>query len=162
MKKMTLSNEGEQLIKKFEGFRNKAYKPVPTEKYFTIAWGHYGPDVTANMVVTEAQAQEMFRNDLRPIERSLNSLGINFRQEQFDSLASFVYNLGIGNFNSSTLKKKIISNAADLEITDQFIRWINAGGKPLLGLKRRRVAEANQWLGKETYYIDSEGNIKKR
>ena len=33
------------LIKNFEGCRLKAYKPVPTEKYWTIGWGHYGPDV---------------------------------------------------------------------------------------------------------------------
>ena len=49
-----------------------------------------------------------------------------------------------------------------MEITDQMVKWHNAGGKPLLGLKKRRCAEANMFLGKELYYVDASGNIKKK
>ena len=159
---MTISQQGIDLIKAFEGFRSKAYKPVPTEKYYTIAWGHYGPDVKKDMQVTEEQAQELFRKDVEPIEKTLNSLGINFCQECFDGIISWIYNLGIGKFNASTFKKKILADADDEVITDEMVKWVNAGGKPLTGLKRRRIAEANMFLGKERYYLDEENNIKKK
>jgi hypothetical protein len=42
-----------------------------------------------------------------------------------------------------------------------MVRWVNSGGKPLLGLKRRRVAEANMFLGKNLYFVDYSGNIRK-
>ena len=162
MRKMTLSPKGAEFIKGFEAFREDAYKPVKTEKYYTIGWGHYGPDVKADMTVTEEEAEALFRGDVQPIEELLNVLGINFRQECFDAITSFVFNLGAGNFRNSTLLAKITSDAKDEDITDQMVRWVNAGGKPLVGLKKRRIAEANMFLGRDAYYLDEKNNIKKR
>ena len=153
MTKMVTSDEGKDLIKNFEGCKLSAYKPVPTEKYYTIGYGHYGPDVSKNMKINEATAEYLLIKDIQPIENLLNGLKINFRQRQFDALVSWIYNLGTGNFNSSTLKKYIVADHDDLSITDQMIKWVNAGGKPLPGLMRRRAAEANLWLGDEVYTI---------
>ena len=150
---MVTSDEGKDLIKNFEGCKLSAYKPVPTEKYYTIGYGHYGPDVSKNMKINEATAEYLLIKDIQPIENLLNGLKINFRQRQFDALVSWIYNLGTGNFNSSTLKKYIVADRDDLSITDQMIKWVNAGGKPLPGLMRRRAAEANLWLGDEVYTI---------
>lgn len=158
MEKMKLSSAGVELIKKFEGCLLKAYK-CPAGVW-TIGYGHT-KDVTPDMVITAEKAEELLRSDIRPIERTINAMGINLTQRCFDALVSWIYNLGAGNFKSSTMFRKIAADAADLDITDQLVRWINAGGKPLLGLKRRRVAEANMWLGKELYYIDESGNIKR-
>jgi len=150
---MITSDEGKKLIKDFEGCKLTAYKPVSTEKYYTIGYGHYGPDVSKNMKINEACAESFLIKDIQPIENLLNGLKINFRQRQFDALVSWIFNLGSGNFNSSTLKKYIVADRDDLSITDQMIKWVNAGGKPLPGLIRRRVAEANLWLGDEVYTI---------
>ena len=65
---MKTSNKGINLIKSFEGLRLRAYKPVSTEKYYTIGYGHYGADVTANMVITETQAIEYLKKDLEKFE----------------------------------------------------------------------------------------------
>jgi lysozyme len=89
-------------------------------------------------------------------------MSINYTQGQFDALTSCIYNLGVGNFKSSAMYKYIVSHKGDEAITDQMVKWANAGGRPLLGLRRRRVAEANMFLGKERYYVDNSGNIKKR
>jgi GH24 family phage-related lysozyme (muramidase) len=56
----------------------------------------------------------------------------------------------------------ITTKKSDIEITDQMIKWYNAGGKPLFGLKKRRCSEANMFLGKDVYYVDATGNIKKK
>ena len=159
---MTVSDEGINLIKQFEGLRLEAYKPVPTEKFYTIGFGHYGPDVSPKAKITEEKAEKLLREDIKTIEKRLNDMRINFIQRQFDALVSWIYNLGIGNFNCSTMRQNIIADFADIKITDELVRWVKAGGKPLLGLKRRRVAEANMFLGKEVYYIDEDNNIQTR
>ena len=53
------SDNGVALIKTFEGCRLTAYKPVSTEKYYTIGYGHYGPDVKEGMTITQAQAEKL-------------------------------------------------------------------------------------------------------
>ena len=58
---------GLALIKRFEGCRLTAYKPVPTEKYWTIGWGHYGPDVREGDRITQAEADAMLAADCPPI-----------------------------------------------------------------------------------------------
>jgi lysozyme len=71
-------------------------------------------------------------------------------QNQFDALVSFCYNLGIGAFNSSTLKKKVIANPADASIRDEFMKWNKARVKGVLtelkGLTNRRTAEADLYF----------------
>lgn len=159
---MKTSQKGIDLIKQFEGCRLKAYKPVQTEKYLTIGFGHYGADVKPNMVITQAQAEDLLKRDIIAFEGVLNAMGINFTQNQFDALISWQYNLGASNFQSSTMYKYIRARKSDLEITDQMVKWVNSNGKPLLGLKRRRVAEANMFLNKEVYFVNAKGEIKKK
>jgi lysozyme len=159
MKKMTTSRRGIQLIKDFEGLKLESYK-CPAGVW-TIGYGHT-KGIKPNEVIDQMRAEDLLIEDIAPIERMLNKLGINFRQECFDALVSWNFNLGEGAFRNSTLLKKIVADAPDEEITDQIVKWVNAGGKPLVGLKRRRVAEANMFLGYDKYYLDKDNNIKKR
>jgi lysozyme len=159
MKKMTTSRRGIQLIKDFEGLKLESYK-CPAGVW-TIGYGHT-KGVKPNVVIDQMRAEDLLIEDIAPIERMLNKLGINFRQECFDALVSWYFNLGEGAFRNSTLLKKIVADAPDEEITDQIVKWVNAGGKPLVGLKRRRVAEANMFIGYDKYYLDKDNNIKKR
>ena len=156
---MTTSRNGLQLIKDFEGLRLESYK-CPAG-IWTIGYGHT-KGVKPNVVIDQMRAEDLLIEDIAPIERMLNKLGINFRQECFDAFVSWIFNLGEGAFRNSTLLKKIVADAPDEEITDQIVKWVNAGGKPLVGLKRRRVAEANIFLGYDKYYLDKDNNIKKR
>ena len=158
MKLMTTSESGLQLIKDFEGCELKAYK-CPAGVY-TIGYGHT-KGVAKGMTITKEKAEAYLKEDIQPIEAALNKLGINMRQEQFDALVSWCFNLGLGNFGKSTMRKYIVANKADMTITDEMVKWVNAGGRPLTGLKKRRVAEANLWLGREAYEI-KEGRVVKR
>ena len=149
---MTTSNQGKNLIKEAEGLRLDAYRcpaGIPT-----IGWGHT-KGVKLGQHITVQQAEDMLVEDIAPIERLLNGLKINFRQEQFDALVSWIFNFGEGKFKGSTMYKRIIANAKDEEITDQLVKWINAAGRPLLGLMKRRVAEANLFIGYERYKVNN-------
>ena len=156
---MKISQKGIDLIKKFEGCKLYAYRD--SVGVLTIGIGHT-KNVKAGMAITQQQAEVFLKDDIKPIETLLNGMGINYTQGEFDALTSFIFNLGQGNFKSSTMYKYIVAKKSDLEITDQMVKWHNAGGKPLLGLKKRRAEEANMFLGRETYYVDSLGNIKKK
>ena len=157
MRLMTTSNQGRDLIKEAEGLRLDAY--LCPAKVPTIGWGHT-KGVKMGQHITLAEAEDLLVEDIAPIERLLNSMTINFRQEQFDALVSWIFNLGLGNFNSSTMLSRIVNNAGDEEITDQLVRWVNAAGRPLPGLMNRRVAEANLFIGHERYRV-SNGKIIK-
>ena len=156
---MKISQKGIDLIKKFEGCKLYAYSDsvgIPT-----IGYGHTN-GVKMGMCITQKQADDFLRDDVTICEKALNTCRTNFTQNQFDALCSWIFNLGTANFNSSTMRKYIVARKSDVEITDQLIKWHNAGGNPLTGLKRRRVAEANMFLGKELYTLKPNGDIIKK
>lgn len=145
---MRITQRGIDLIKRFEGLRLKAYKPVKTEKYYTIGYGHYGADVTPNMVITEAKAEELLRQDIRKFEQGVSQLSatVELKPQQFDSLVSFAYNVGLSAFGNSTLLKMVKAEPNDLRIKSEFMKWKYAGGKILEGLVKRRQAEAGMYF----------------
>ena len=132
---MDISQNGINLIKKYEGCRLKAYKPVATEKYFTIGYGHYGADVRQGMTITQAQADAFLKKDCAASVKAVNALGKPFNQNQFDALVSFCYNCGSGNL------KSLCNGRTIDQIGDKIILYNKAGGKVLNGLVKRRKEE---------------------
>lgn len=147
---MKTSQMGIDLIKSFESLRLKAYKAVPTERYYTIGYGHYGPDVTLGATITEAEAERLLAEDLADFERcvSRSTTGWNLRQCQFDALVSFTFNVGVNAFQNSTLLKLIKQSAPEAVIRTEFSKWCHSGGRVLQGLVRRRKAEADLYFSK--------------
>lgn len=131
------------LIRRFEGLELHAYRdPVGV---LTIGYGHT-TNVRPGQVITESEAEELLRYDLSWVEDAINkSVTVDLNQNQFDALASWVYNLGETNLRNSTMLKKL--NAGDYEgAADEMLRWNKAGGKVLRGLVRRRKAERDLFL----------------
>ena len=143
---MKTSPKGIALIKEFEGLRLKAYK-CPSGVW-TIGYGHTA-GVKPGMVISEAQAEEYLKADLIAFERYLNGLGLALNQNQFDALVSFIYNVGTGNFSSSTLLRKVRANPQDNSIVDEFLRWVYSKGRVLPGLQRRRLAEMKLYFSND-------------
>ena len=136
-------------IKEFEGLSLKAYKPVPTERYYTIGYGHYGADVKANQVITEKEAESLLRKDLEKFEDYVNNLGVCKRYSEFASLTDFAFNLGTAALGRSTLLKYIRQGKAEQYIRGEFAKWVNSKGMRLKGLVIRRQWEADRYYGKE-------------
>lgn len=136
-----------EIVKEFEGLRLEAYK-CPADVW-TIGYGHTRGVIPGD-VITEKEAEIFLAEDLEDAESAVNEyVEVKLNQNQFDALVSFVYNLGAGNFKSSTLLRKL--NAGDyLGAANEFKRWNKAGGKVLNGLVRRRAAECNLFIG--AYY----------
>lgn len=70
----------------------------------------------------------------------------DLRQCEFDAVTSFVFNLGAGNFKTSTLRGKLLEGNR-LGAAREFRRWHYVGKEPLMGLLRRRIAEELMFLG---------------
>ncbi len=137
------------LIKRFEGCKLKAYK-CPASIY-TIGYGTIrypdGKPVKEGEEISLYRAESLLTYD---VNKFASQIKLNVNQNQVDALVSFCYNLGIGAFNSSTLKKKVIANPGDLSIRDEFMKWNKARVKGVLtelkGLTNRRKAEADLYF----------------
>jgi len=145
---MKTSEKGLSLIKQHENLRLEAY--LCPAGVWTIGYGHT-LGVKKGMTITREIAEKLLAEDIAPIERALNALGLNLRQGQFDALVSFIFNVGIGLFNTSTLKRKLIDlNKQMLDVASEFARWNKAtvdGKKVVLpGLTRRRAEEATLFM----------------
>jgi GH24 family phage-related lysozyme (muramidase) len=144
-----VSDEGIALIANFEGLRLDAYKPVASEQWWTIGYGHYGPDVQKGMRITRERALELLRKDVKIAEGAVRNLvRVSLRQQEYDALVSFAFNVGNGAFGSSTLLR-LLNQRKYRAAGWQFKRWSRDGtGRVLLGLSRRRTAEHKLYRSK--------------
>lgn len=150
MKITKISNLGLELIKKYEGFKAKAY--LCPANVITIGFGstYYENGTKVKLtdpLITQERATELLEALLVSYERSVDSYCVDtINQNQFDALCSFAYNCGVGNLKSSTLLKKVNKNPNDPTIKDEFLKWNKGGGKVLTGLTKRRIEEAQLYF----------------
>jgi GH24 family phage-related lysozyme (muramidase) len=132
---MKASKNALKLIKRFEGVRLKSYKPVKTEKLYTIGYGHYG--VAPNLTITQTEADKYLANDLVRVENLVNKYGsiYSFNQNEFDALVSFAFNIG------SIKQLTADGTRSKSEIGKAMLLYTKSNGKTLKGLVGRRKAE---------------------
>ena len=140
---MRTSQQGIDFIKRHEALRLHAYKDAVG--VWTIGYGHTST-AKQGMTITEEEAEKLLKQDLKTAENEINRHLLPLKQHQFDSLASFVFNVGIGSFRRSTLLKRLKMDVNHPDIVNQFNRWVYGGGKILPGLVRRRKEEANLYI----------------
>ena len=139
---MNTSTNGINLIKQLEGEKLTAYRD--SKGVWTIGVGHTRT-AKAGMEITTQESSRLLKADLKDAENAVNRLvKLTLNQNQFDALVSLVFNIGSGNFQKSTLLRKL--NVKDLRGASlQFATWnkIRLNGKliPLKGLTRRREVE---------------------
>jgi lysozyme len=166
---MKVSKAGEDLMHFFEGYRNKPYRC--SAAIWTVGWGHamYAdqlalPNVRKegytglirsdyqlkgedNRVWSKDELVNLFKVDIDTFERGVLRLSPNLvsHQSKFDSVVSFAYNAGLGNYQRSTIRMKV--NRGDWEgAAEAFMSWTKAGGKEVAGLVKRRKAEVALFL----------------
>ena len=143
---MQLSKTGIELLKHFEGCELKAYQD--SVGVWTIGYGHT-KGIYEGLEITQSEAEKMLVDELPEYEGYITDKVVPMlQQHEFDALVCWVYNLGPTNLSSSTLLKKL--NAGEFkDVPFQMKRWDKAGGQPLLGLTRRRNAEALLFKGEQ-------------
>lgn len=143
-----------ELVKAFEGYHRRL-SDGSVEPYrcpanvLTAGWGHTGPDVQSGRTYTRAQAELWLDKDLAAAALAAVRLCpvLAANPEALGAVTSFIFNLGAGAFQASTLRRRIL--AGDWRgAGDEFLRWVNAGGRRLDGLVRRREAERLLFLSR--------------
>lgn len=135
-----------KLIRDSEGCSLKAYR-CPAN-VITIGWGYTGKEITDNTVWTQEKADEcLLMVAVKVINQALTASPVlkSATSQRQAAIADFIYNLGIGNYNSSTLKKYVDKENWASAYTE-IKKWNKAGGKVLKGLTIRREKEASLLL----------------
>ena len=138
---MEYSKKGLAVTERFEGCRLHAY---PDCGAYSIGYGHRG--IESNAVCTKEQAEAWLHEDIKAAVDFINrAVTISLTQGEFDALVDFTYNVGVGNFQNSTLLRML--NAGNFKgAAEQFERWDKAGGNILPGLLGRRQAEEAEFV----------------
>jgi lysozyme len=156
---LTTSEAGLNIIKEFEGFESNAYvDPGTGGEPITIGYGttRYadGRKVRMGDTITEGQASAELKHHVEKIaERDIKRfIDVPLTQFEFDALVSWVYNVGGGNLQASTLRR-VVNNGDYLQGGEELLRWNKANGEVMAGLTRRRISE------RSLYLTDNPGNI---
>ena len=145
---MRMTEEGLALIRRFEGFRARAYR-CPAGVW-TIGYGHTAaagpPVVSAGLTIERSEAEAILVRDVENVVRDVKaSLKVTLAASQFSALVSFAYNVGIANFRKSSVLA--VANGGDLaSVPGRLQLWNQAQHRVLPGLVKRRAAEAELFL----------------
>lgn len=135
-------------IKEFEGFLPSYSSKL--DGHVTIGYGHVGK-LNHGEPISRKQAEVLLLFDVQNIEMQIDALKLGLSIERYESVVDFVYNLGIGNFKSSTLYKLMKKNPDDTRIKNEFQRWVYCNGRILEGLKKRRLWEAEHYFSQSRF-----------
>ncbi len=141
----------------FEGRRLVDYMDrIPVKPTPTACYGHTAT-AKVGKVRTIAECDAQLRSDLTQVygPAVLSAIKVEVTQGQFDAMTDFAYNLGIGNFQRSTLLRKV--NSSDFTgAALEFEKWHMAGGKDCrirangcYGIVDRRLWERHTFESKD-------------
>lgn len=142
------------VVKRIEGFFAQPYDDngsLPGGTW-TIGYGSivdaHGQRVTPGTPpIAEAEAEQLLRRDMAGAARDVQQrVQVPLRTCEAAALISWVYNLGAGNLAKSTLLLRLNADRKP-EVPAEMRKWVMHEGRPVLGLLRRRWAEAAIFLG---------------
>jgi GH24 family phage-related lysozyme (muramidase) len=140
-------DKGVELTKESEGFRSRQYNDAAD--YCTIGYGHLiklapcdGNEPSEFRAgISVPRGTEILRQDMEKAERGIMTLvDSDLTDGQYGALCDFVFNVGVGNFRKSTLRRRVDARDFD-RVPFEFRRWVYAGGRKLSGLAKRREKE---------------------
>lgn len=145
---MTYSKRGLELTEKFEAESGPvltAYADKLASGKPTVGWGHTGPDVVVGATWTRDMCEHALADDINWAAHVVRNLVlVSLTQGEFDSICDFVYNVGAGNFASSTMLK-CLNESNFMMAALEFEKWSHAHGVVVAGLLRRRYAEEEEF-----------------
>ena len=145
---MKISQKGIDLIKEFEGCSLTAYQCV-AEKW-TIGYGHTKGVDPNTKPITQEQAEEYLKEDLKYFENCVNNKSYvpqTINQNQFDALVSFAFNLGEGNLRELCTANYPPGKKTCAHIAEEITLYNKAKKKFCQGLANRREKEKKLFLG---------------
>jgi GH24 family phage-related lysozyme (muramidase) len=148
----------ERIIKQWEGCNLIAYPdPATNGDPWTIGWGATnlnGNPVKQGNKISQALADELLRNEIHHVATQLYKLipvTQKYGANQQACLISWAYNVGLNAVSESTLRKRLLAGeSAQVVIPQELPKWDKAGNRAMEGLRRRRAAEVELFIGKQS------------
>ena len=133
-------------VKRFEGFRANAYQDAVG--VWTIGFGStHG--VKEGDKISKENAEKLLAKELKDFQEYVEvyskKVGYHWHNQQIDALTSFIFNLGKGRLNQLTQD----GTRSDKTIANKMLLYVNAGGRPLPGLIKRRKEESDHFRGED-------------
>jgi GH24 family phage-related lysozyme (muramidase) len=167
---MEIGTLGTRLIKNYEscpvdkfGICRPYQGKADPEGVLTIGWGHKILKGEEKLLkgITRQEAEDLLHKDIKKhSDRILIAVKVPINQGQFDSLASFQFNLGAhiletGNRGKPTTLLKELNSKNYNGAAFQFHRFCNSAGKYRDGLFYRRLTETYLFINEELLMINS-------
>lgn len=142
------SDKAVEILKQWEGFSATAYWDVSR---YSIGYGTKCEKDEYPNGITRAKADTLMRQHLKGIEVTINSFAdkynLSLKQNQFDALILFSYNVGDGWVTGDgDFKQAVISGKSGNDFIFYITRWCTASGTVRSGLVNRRLVEADLYL----------------
>lgn len=143
----TLSDAGAAFIKQEEGSSLTPYEDPEGSGTYSIGHGHhFAPGEPVPNLIREAEQEVYFEQDVAKCQAAIYRLvRVSLSQGQFDALVDFIYNEGVGHFETSTLLKLLNAGHADAAGLE-FKKWDLASGSVNEALVSRRAGELQLWI----------------
>lgn len=136
---MQYSRDGLHLTESFEGCRLMPYQD--SVGVWTDGYGNTHGVMPGRAITQEKAEADLLANVQNAVNAVNRLVTGSLNQHQFDACVDFVFNVGAGNFASSTLLRDINAGRM-MPAALEFQKWDMAGGAHIAGLARRRAAEA--------------------
>lgn len=144
---MSALETASEIAKPFEGFRSKPYRcpaGIPTIGYGSTRYEDSRKVKMTDPPIAQPRASELLQYEMR------RSMAAAFRycpilaanDNRLAAITDFVYNLGPGRLQTSTLRRRINQQNWP-EVRRQLMKWVRGGGRVLPGLVARRKVEAS-------------------
>ena len=149
---MTASVDCVAVLKKMEGFSKY---PFYDYGQYSVGYGTACPEADLQRYrrngISEEEADALLRSSLESFAASVNQFAsannLKLKQNQFDALLMFTYNVGTAWLSgTSDIKDAILHGATGNDLIYYLSRWCAADNEVLPGLVDRRLAEADLFL----------------
>jgi lysozyme len=153
-----ISDNGLRFTAAFEQFKPKAYKATPAEKHYTIGFGHYGADVKPTDTIAPEGALLLLEQDMAEAVRAVDAVAHRaLTQAQFDAVCDLVFNVGPGCIVAGTGTGAALRAGDVPMLRAKLALFVNQGGKPLLGLRRRATGRISLFDGASGAEAEAKG-----
>ena len=146
----TINDIGISLIKKFEGCRLRPYRC--SANVLTIGYGNTSllRENPTIQEITQEKADELLKQDLELFCKGVckYTKGTLLTDNQFAALVSFSFNLGLGTFQRSSLRRYVNEDPNQLPKTIRycFEKYKFVNKKINRGIEKRRKEEADLYF----------------
>lgn len=144
-----ISDNGLHFTAAWEKFGPVAYRATSDEKYLTIGYGSYGPQIKEGQTITEDDALKLLNKDMAKAVAAVDACAHpSLTQSQFDAVCDLVFNAGAGVIAATTGTGQVLRSGDTAALRAKLALFINQNGKPVLGLRRRVAGRLALFDGK--------------